>query len=215
MIIKTALIGAITAASLLAGAATGIAHADGGLAPHERTTVAPTGMSVTVGTMDAAHRVVPPLNGMPTSREVYLDNTSYGRVAGGAGRIRTGYFVACAVDLDVKFDIHAKAGVDVTLNAGVSAGLDMVTPTASVNIEPAIGGGIGIDLGITPGKIKDIPLGEKQLGPDSTGYLVNRDYQLRADGCGGPLTVQSYTIIEGTSPGADAADYIVGDPIQL
>ncbi|WP_040804739.1 MspA family porin [Nocardia concava] len=215
MTIKNAIAGAITAAGLFAGAPFGaIAHA-GELAPHEKTTVAPNGLSVTVGHMNNAAHPVAPLNGMPTSREVYLNNTSYGKVDGGTGKIRTGYFVACAVDLDVKFTISAKAGVDLTADLGISAGLEMVTPTASVDIEPEIGASIGFNLGITPGKITDVKLGEKQLPAGDTGYIVNNDYQLRVDGCGGPLTVQAYTIIEGTSPGADAADWVIGDPFQL
>ncbi|MFE3188598.1 MspA family porin [Nocardia sp. NPDC059240] len=218
MNIKTAIAGAITTAGLLGGVATGgIAHADGGLAPHEKTTVAPNGLSVTVGNQDASFHVVPPLNGMPTSREVYLSNTSYGKVTGGTAKIRTGYFAACAVDLDVKFNIAGTAGVNVSADLGVSAGLEMVTPTASVNIIPTIGGTIGFNLNITPGKIIDVKIdGDgKQLPVGDAGYIVSNDYQLKVDGCGGPLTVQSYTIIEGTSPGADAADYVVGDPITL
>ncbi|MEC3913184.1 MspA family porin [Nocardia sp. CDC160] len=216
MTIKNAIAGAVTAVGLLCGAPFGaIAHADGGLAPHEKTTVAPNGMSVTVGHRDNAARPVAPLNGMPTSREVYLDNTSYGSVEGGSGKIRTGYFVACAVDLDVSFDIKAKVGVDVTADLGVSAGLEMVTPTASVAIEPEIGAGISFDLGIKPGSITDIKLGEKEIPAGGTGYIVNRDYRLTVNGCGGPLTVQAYTIIEGTSPGADAADWVIGDRFSL
>ncbi|MFE5289094.1 MspA family porin [Nocardia sp. NPDC056611] len=216
MITKTAIAGAVTTVGLLCGApAAAIAHAEGGLAPHEKTTVAPNGLTATVGHRDHAAHPVAPLNRMPTSREVYLDNTSYGNVSGGTGKIRTGYFVACAVDLDVKFTIGANAGVDLRADLGVSAGLEMVTPTASVDIVPKIGASIGVTLGITPGKITDVKLGEKQLPAGDTGYIVNRDYQLRVDGCGGPLTVQAYTIIEATSPGADAADWVVGDPITL
>ncbi|MTJ61066.1 hypothetical protein GL303_33835 [Nocardia seriolae] len=214
MTIKTAIAATATALGLLCGAA-GIAHADGGLAPHEKTSAAPNGMSVTVGNKDAYFHVVPPLNGMPTSRELYLNNTAYGWVDGGTGKIRTGYLVACAVDLDVKFTIQGNAGVTLNAGVGVQAGLTAVTPTASVTISPTIGGSVGFNLGITPGKIVDFRLGEKQLPAGDTGYIVYNDYQLQVNGCGGPLTVQSYTIIEGTSPGADAADWVVGDPISL
>ncbi|MET9488755.1 MspA family porin [Nocardia sp. NPDC006630] len=212
MIIKTAFAAVVTAAGLTLGAGAG--HADV-LAPHEKTTTAPNGMSITVGHTGNAARVVPPLNGMPTSREVYLDNTSYGRVQGGTGKIRTGYFVACAVDLDVKFDIAANVGITADASVGVSAGTDLVTPSANVSIAPTIGGSIGVDLSITPGKINDIKLGEKELPAGGTGYIVDHDYRLTVNGCGGPLTVQAYTIIEATSPEADAGDWVIGDPIVL
>ncbi|MFE3256075.1 MspA family porin [Nocardia sp. NPDC059091] len=214
MIIKTAVSGVIAAASLFCGTA-GIAHADGGLAPHERITSAPNGMTVTVGQSDSAARPVPPMNGWPTSREVYLDNTFYGRVEGGTGKIRYGYFAGCAVDLDVKFDVEAKVGVDADASVGATASLTEVTPTASVAITPEISGSVGVDLSIKPGAIKDIKLGEKQLSGPDTGYALNRDYRLTVDGCAGPLTIKAYTIIEATSPGADATDEIMGDPIVL
>ncbi|WP_458686024.1 MspA family porin [Nocardia tengchongensis] len=213
MIIKTAFAGALTTIGLIAGAP--MAHAEGGFAPHERTTVAPNGMAITVGSRDAAARPVAPQNGMPTSREVYLDNTSYGSVAGGSAKIRTGYFVACAVDLDVKFTIGAKVGVDADVSVGASGSFTELTPTASVAITPEISGSIGFNLTIAPGAMKEIKLGEKQLPGADTGYIVNHDYHLAVDGCGGPLTIKSYTVIEATSPAADAADWIMGDPITL
>lgn len=212
MITKTAIAAALTAAGLVFGA--GNAHA-GALAPHEKTTVAPNGMTITVGHQDNAARPVAPLNGMPTSREVYLDNTSYGRVDGGTGKIRTGYFFACAVDLDVKFSVEGSVGADASVSIGVSADTLGVTPHADADITPTIGGGIGFDMTIAPGTITDVKLGEKQIPADGTGYIVNRDYKLTVKGCGGPLTVQAYTIIEATSPEVDAADWVMGDAVVL
>lgn len=215
MTTKTALVSALAATAVGIGTALGTPAQADALAPHEKTTVAPGGLTVTVGHLNNADRPVPPLNGMPTSREVYLDNTSYGQVTGGTGKIRTGYFVACAVDLDVKFNIAGKAGIDVSASLGVSAGAELVTPSASVDITPDIGASIGFDLSIAPGKITDVKLGEKQLPGSATGYIVNNDYKLTVNGCGGPLTVQAYTIIEASSPATDAADWVVGDPIVL
>ncbi|GAB4583319.1 MspA family porin [Nocardia sp. IFM 10818] len=215
MIIKTAFAAAVTAAGLIAGAPlAGTANA-WALAPHEKTLDAPNGMVVTVGHTANAARPVAPLNGMPTSREVYLDNTSYGAVTGGTGKIRTGYFVACAVDLDVTFSIDADIGIDAGVNVGVGVDMTGVTPLAGADISPSFGAGIGFDLSIAPGKITDIKLSEKELPPGGTGYIVGRDYRLTVEGCGGPLTVQAYTIIEATSPEADAADWVIGDPIVL
>ncbi|WP_067543979.1 MspA family porin [Nocardia crassostreae] len=215
MISKTALAAAVTAAGLIAGAPFAATADAWALAPHEKTLDAPNGMVVTVGHTNNAARPVAPLNGMPTSREVYLDNTSYGTVTGGTGTIRTGYFVACAVDLDVTFSIDADIGIDIGANIGVGVDITGVTPMASADISPRFGAGIGFDLAITPGKITDIALAEKELPPGGSGYIVNRDYRLTVEGCGGPLTVQAYTIIEATSPETDAADWVIGDPVVL
>ncbi|MVU78841.1 hypothetical protein GPX89_16505 [Nocardia sp. ET3-3] len=214
LIAKTAVSGVIATASLLSGSL-GIAHADGGIAPHERTTTAPNGMSITVGASDQAVRSVAPMNGWPTSREAYLDDTFYGKVEGGTGKIKYGFFAGCAVDLDVKFNVDGKVGIDANVTLGAEASLTEVTPTASVSIEPEIGGSVGFDLSITPGKIKQIDLGEKQLTGSNTVYAVFRDWRLTADNCAGPLTVKPYVIIEASSPEADATDEIMGDAISL
>ncbi|MEV6771406.1 MspA family porin [Nocardia sp. NPDC051030] len=219
MTIKTAFAAALTATGLLFGAGTGtLAHADA-LAPHEKTVTAPNGMTVTVGHLDNAVRPVSSMNFMPTTRQAYLDNTSYGRVVGGNGKLHSGFFVACAVDLDVKFTITATAGIDVDLSAGVSAGMTGVTPSASASISPEIGGHIGVNLSLAPGKIVDVKLptelSDKELPAGNTGYLIDRDYHLYVENCAGPLTVQAYTVIEASSPEANVAEYVMGDPYTL
>lgn len=198
----------------LAGPMAATANA-GGLAPHEKNSVAPNGMTVTVGHTDNWFNNVAPLNNMPTNREVYLTNTAYGSVEGGTGKIRTGWFVGCAVDLDVTFTVDAGIDIDLGADLGVSLGSSGVTPQASVGISPSIGGGIGFDLSIAPGTITDIPRGEKMIPAGGTGYIVDRDYRLKVEGCGGPLTVQAYTVIEASSPEADVADWVMGDPVIL
>ncbi|MBF6133708.1 MspA family porin [Nocardia otitidiscaviarum] len=216
MNIESVLIATVVATGVTVAGPFAATAGAGGLAPHEKTTAVPDGMSVTVGHTDSWFHPVAPLNGMPTNREVYLTNTSYGRVEGGTGTIHTGWLVGCAVDLDVTFDIDASVGVDADLGIGISANpLTGVTPHASAGITPRIGGGMGLHLSITPGEIVTVERGSKDLPPGSTGYVVDRDYRLTVQNCGGPLTVQSYTIVEATSPEADAADWVTGDPIVL
>ncbi|QLY31950.1 MspA family porin [Nocardia huaxiensis] len=216
MNIKTAVAAAMTAVGLALGGPLAAQSLAGPLAPHEKTTVAPNGMSVTVGHYNNAARAVTPLNFMPTSREVYLDNTSYGRIDGdGTGTIESGYFFACAVDMDVSFTISANAGIDLGSTIGVSAGATMVTPTASVDISPSIGASIGMTLGLAPGEIAQVTRGTKDIPAGGTAYITENDYRLTVNNCAGPLTVQAYTIIEATSPEADAAEWVMGDPFVL
>ncbi|WP_036498312.1 MspA family porin [Nocardia aobensis] len=76
---------------------------------HENTYLAPNGYSFTVGHLDYAAHPVTALNGMPTNREVFLDNTSYARIPSGTGTLKAGCFVACAVDIDLGFSADASA----------------------------------------------------------------------------------------------------------
>lgn len=213
MIIKTTAAAVAAIGLALGGPEAAIANA-GAMASHEKMLESPGGMVTTVGHMNTAFRPVAPMNGMPTDREVYLDNTAYGSIAGGTGKISTGFFVGCAVDLDVQFTIGADVGIDVTASAGVNVGSLGVTPSAGVDITPSIGGQFGFDLGITAGKIQKIDTGTKDLS-GATGYIVNRDYRLAVTGCGGQLTIKPFTVIEAKSPATDAADWVIGDPIIL
>ncbi|MQY19001.1 MspA family porin [Nocardia macrotermitis] len=211
MHIASAFVAVATAVGL--GLTAPFAAADTG-APHEKT-ISAEGFTFTVGHKDNAVHPVAPMNGMPTSREVYLDNTSYGRFDGpGTGKIRTGYFVACAVDLDVSFSVNAGAGLDAGATAGVDVG-DVVTPSAGVSIGPSVNAGIDTALTITPGTITDVRVAEKTLTPGRTGYIVSRDFQVRVNDCGGPLTVQAYTVIEASSPQVDGGDWVMGDPVVM
>jgi hypothetical protein len=211
----------ITSAIAIATAAFGIAigapaaTADGGFAPHENTYVTPDGLTYTVGHSDYAVRPIAPLNGMPTNREVFLDGTFYGRVDAGTGTLKAGYFVACAVDIDVTFSANASASLSTSVNAGVSISPDLVSPTAGVTIEPTITAGVGVNLAITPGVIEDVSLGEKPLAPGTTGSIVSHDFHLSVKNCGGPLTIRPYSMITASSPDTDATGAVFGDPAVL
>ncbi|MFE7796181.1 MspA family porin [Nocardia sp. NPDC057440] len=191
------------------------AHA-GGMAPHEKTVTGPNGFAFTVGHTDEAFRPIAPLNGMPTNREVFLDDTFYGHVdAPGTGTLKAGYLLACAVDITATVTLGAGVGIDAGFHLGVNASGDSTTPSASADLGPSLHAGAGIDLSITPGKIEKFEVGTKVLPSDSTGYLISRDFHLLVQNCGGPLTIRSYTIIEAQSPEADGRDAIYGDPIFL
>ncbi|MBL1075076.1 MspA family porin [Nocardia sp. 2] len=215
MNIKTVVATAMTGIALALGGPFAAQAQAGALAPHEKIVTAPNGMTVTAGHFDNAAHPVASLNLMPTSREVYLDNTSYGRVDGGTGVIHTGFFFACAVALDVDFTFKAGASLDLDASIGVTAGATLVTPTAGVTLSPSIGASIGMTLGMSPGEIVDLPLGSKDIPAGGTGYVTQSGYRLTVNDCAGPLTVQAYTIVEATSPEADTASWVIGDPFVL
>ncbi|MFX0580479.1 MspA family porin [Nocardia nepalensis] len=214
MNIKSAL---VTAATMVALASAGAPFASAqGMAPHEKNYSGPVGFEITVGHMDEQFRPVPPLNGMPTNREVFLDDTFYAQVPANAkGTLKAGYLVACAVDLDLKIGIQAGIGFDAGFSIGVSGGEDSVSPNFDASIGPKIYAGVSLDMSIAPGEIKPIEVGTKELAPGGTGYLVSHDYHLLVKNCGGPLTIQSYVTLTAVSPAVTAADAVTGDRIFL
>lgn len=194
--------------SPFAGAAT--------MAPHEKTVEGPNGFRFTVGHSGQAFHPVPPLNGMPTNREVFLDDTFYGRVeADGTGTLKAGYLVACAVDLTVGIDLGAAIGFEAGIRVGGSSSGDSASSSVDAGLGPDLHVGASIDLSIVPGKVQPFEVGTKELPPGSTGYFVSRDFHVSVQDCGGPLTIRSYTIVEAESPEVSGREAVYGDPIFL
>ncbi|MCP2295521.1 MspA protein [Nocardia amikacinitolerans] len=186
------------------------------MAPHEKTVEGPNGFRFTVGHSGQAFHPVAPLNGMPTNREVFLDDTFYGRVeAGGTGTLKAGYLVACAVDLTVGIDLGAAIGFDGGFRVGGSSSSDSASSGVDASLGPDLSIGASIDLSITPGKVQPFEVGTKELPTGSTGYFVSRDFHVSVQDCGGPLTIRSYTIVEAQSPEVSGREAVYGDPIFL
>ncbi|BAD55746.1 MspA family porin [Nocardia farcinica] len=208
-------IGLLAAALVSAGLLAAPAADAATLAPHEKTYTAPGGVEFTVGHRDHAVRPAPSLNGMPTNRDLYVDNTFYGRINAGTGTLSAGYLVACAVDLTAELNLGAEIGVDADLRAGVSIGPESVLPGLDVDMGPYLGAGIGVDLSLSPGTVVDLPVGEHPLHPGDEGYLFSRDRRIHVEGCGGPLTVQPYVFLTVDAAEVRADGAVFGDPFTL
>ncbi|MFD3510915.1 MspA family porin [Nocardia sp. NPDC058666] len=181
------------------------------MAPHERTYHGPAGFELTIGHAEESYRMVPPLNAMPTNREVFLDNTAYVTAPIGAtGTLESGYFVACAVDLTLSVGLDG--GIDV--RAGASVGTGSSGPEASADIGPSISAGINLNLSLSPGEIKKIDVGSMPLGAGTT-YLVNRDFHLMVGNCGGPLNVYSWATVTASTGQVSATNSIFGDTMFM
>ncbi|WP_019932916.1 MspA family porin [Nocardia sp. BMG111209] len=215
MHITSAIAIAATTVGLVLGAPE--ASADTGVfAPHENTYVTTDGLTYTVGHAGSAVHPIAPLNNMPTNREAFMEGSFYGRVSGdGTGTLRAGYFIACAVDIDVVFSATAGVTMSLGANAGVAAAPDLVSPSVAASIGPSIAAGIGLDLSISPGKIKDVVIDAKTLTPDRTATVVSHDFHLWAHHCGGPLTIRPYSMITVSSPDTDASGAVFGDPMVI
>ncbi|MFD4462408.1 MspA family porin [Nocardia sp. NPDC058480] len=181
------------------------------MAPHETTYHGPAGFELTLGHTEESYRLVPPLNAMPTNREVFLDNTAYVTAPLGAtGDITSGYLVACAVDLTLSVGFNG----GISASAGASIGFGSSGPDASVDIGPSITAGMDLSLSLAPGEIKKIDVGSMSLGAGTT-YLVNRDFHLMVGNCGGPLNVYSWATVTASTGQVSATNSVFGDTMFL
>ncbi|MGW5450692.1 MspA family porin [Nocardia sp. NPDC003979] len=181
------------------------------MAPHESTYHGPEGFQLTIGHTDQSYRLVPPLNAMPTNREVFLNNTAYVTAPPGAtGDLSSGYLVACAVDLELSVGLDGGISVD----AGASVGFGSSGPDGSVDIGPSISAGLDLSLSMAPGEIKKIDMGSMPLSSGTT-YLVNRDFHLMVGNCGGPLNVYSWATVTAGTGQVEATNSVFGDTMFL
>ncbi|NKX90566.1 MspA family porin [Nocardia coubleae] len=181
------------------------------MAPHESTYHGPEGFQLTIGHTDQSYRLVPPLNAMPTNREVFLNNTAYVTAPPGAtGDLSSGYLVACAVDLELSVGLDGGISVD----AGASVGFGSSGPDGSVDIGPSISAGLNLSLSMAPGEIKKIDMGSMPLSSGTT-YLVNRDFHLMVGNCGGPLNVYSWATVTAGTGQVEATNSVFGDTMFL
>ncbi|MFI5784040.1 MspA family porin [Nocardia sp. NPDC051570] len=180
------------------------------LAPHERADTTPTGTQFTVGHQDETIDQVPALNQTPTSLEMFVSNTSYGRITGTAtGTLKTGYLLGCAVNLTaVSVGLFGQLGIapGVTLGGGIAP---------VITIGPQISAGPELTLALKPGEITDVQGDTRPLTPDITGYLIHRNTHFMLNGCLGGAGIRSYTTITVTTPEATDGDTVYGDPTNL
>ncbi|WP_040686123.1 MspA family porin [Nocardia vinacea] len=206
---------AAVGAALLAGATN--AQAEGlSLPPHESSVAMEDGWQLAVGHRNEEANRVPPLNGIGTTREVFVTNQAYGSIAGHGSKLqgvvlRTGYHVGCAVDLT---SITLGASVNVGFTPGILINPGIPTPTVGANIGPTASISPSFQVTLAPGKVVDLPTGEKPL-EDTKAFITTRNAHVKIDGCVGPASIRSYTIIAAKSTQADDSVAVYGDPIPL
>lgn len=186
------------------------------LSPHEQTITTPDGWQVTVGHKQESANKVAPLNGIFLTREVFVTNQAYGRL-GGSGTslqgvvMKTGYHLGCGMDVT---SISLGASVTAGLSPGINISAGIPTPTVGASITPNFSVTPSFNVTLTPGKVVDLPLGEKVVN-GQTAYITNRDVHVKLDGCAAQAAIRSYTIIAVKSAEADDSVAVYGDPVPL
>lgn len=206
----------MVAVTTIGGCTVAATSATGASAAHERTYSVPE-FTYTVGNSDQQAHSIPPLNGMPTNREVLVDGTFYGRVAAPAtGKLHAGYLVACAAEMDASVAIQAGLSGFSELSGNLYIAPSQVSPGLYWDVvDGTISGSATVDTTLKPGKVTDVKVADKDLKSDTTGTLYSRDFRIEVDNCAGPLTVQPYTSINADTPGDSGTGMILGDPIQM
>lgn len=154
---------------------------------------------------------VPNLAAAANSREAFVtfDATA---TATGSGSITDSLFIAgyqlgCQTDVSTGLQMGATAGIAPTVGVGLP------DPSVSAGVSSGVAGFVQTVL--QPGVIVDLPLANMALSDGGTGMLDVDNLHIKADACGGDVTVRSYAYLRISTDAAHSNFAIYGDPIRI
>jgi hypothetical protein len=159
----------------------------------------------------------PNLAGAPNSHEAFLTVTGVASATGGSSPITDsvlviGYQLGCQNDVSAGLQFGGTGGGipngNVTLTPGSST-------TNALNLG-SLGGGAGFGQTVVqPGVIVDVPLSNMTLNANNEAALDIDDLHIKADACGGDVTIRSYLYLRISTQVAHTQYAIYGDPIKI
>lgn len=157
---------------------------------------------------------VPNLANANDSREGFVTASATATAVGGSSPITdsvfiVGYQLGCQSDVSAGLQYGGTAGVA----PQGSMGFDGATPSASVG---GAGGAAGfVQTVLQPGVIVDLPLSNMALNGGGLAMIDIDNIHIKADACGGDVTVRSYAYLRVSTEAAHTQFAIYGDPIRI
>ena len=84
-------------------------------------------------------------------------------------------------------------------------------------VNAGVGGGLTgyVQTNLQPGVITDLPMASMPLGSQGLGMLDVTNLHIKADACGGPVTIRSFAYLRISTDIERSEFAIYGDPIQI
>jgi hypothetical protein len=158
---------------------------------------------------------IPNLANAQNSREGFVTASATATAVGGANPITDSIFIL-GYQLGCQSDVSAGLQYGVTGGGGPSGavGIGGGSPvSASVGID---GGAAGfVQTVLQPGVIVDLPLSNMTLSPNGQAMIDIDNIHIKADACGGDVTIRSYAYLRISTDAAHTQFAIYGDPIKI
>lgn len=156
---------------------------------------------------------VPNLANAGDSREGFVTASATATAVGGSSPITDsifilGYQLGCQSDVSAGLQYGGTAGVAPQAAVGVGSG-----PGVSVGGTGGVAGFVQTVL--QPGVIVDLPLSNMTLNQDGRAMLDIDNIHIKADACGGDVTVRSYAYLRISTDSAHTQFAVYGDPIKI
>lgn len=157
---------------------------------------------------------IPNLANARDSREGFVTASATATAVGGVNPITDsifilGYQLGCQSDVSAGLQYGATAGAAPLGSIGFDGGI----PGASIG---AGGGAAGfVQTVLQPGVIVDLPLSNMALSPAGQAMIDIENIHIKADACGGDVTIRSYAYLRISTDAAHTQFAIYGDPIKI
>ncbi|WAC91892.1 MspA family porin [Mycobacterium sp. Aquia_213] len=157
----------------------------------------------------------PNLAGAPNSHEAFITVTGTVTATGGSSPITDslliiGYQLGCQNDVSAGLQIGGTGGTIPNGTVSLTPGSPSTTDLGNA------GGGAGFGQTVLqPGVIVDLPLSNMTLNDKGQAALDIEDLHIKADACGGDVTIRSLLYLRISTKVAHTQYAIFGDPIKI
>jgi hypothetical protein len=160
---------------------------------------------------------VPNLANATNSREAFVTLSATASAAGGTAPITdsvviAGYQLGCQSDVSSGLGIGGAGAFGPSASIGGPVGI----PGQSLANVGIAGGLTGfVQTTIQPGVIVEVPMANMPLSPGGSAMLDVDNIHIKADACGGDVTIRSYCYMRIATADARNEFAIYGDPIKI
>lgn len=157
---------------------------------------------------------VPNLAAAANSREAFVSFEATATAGGGQppiadSMIVAGYQLGCQVDVSSGLQL----GGAIAMAPAAAVGVSSTGPSANAGVG---GGSSGyLQTNLQPGVIADLPMASMPLGSAGYGMLDVTNLHIKADACGGPVTIRSFVYLRISSDVERSEFAIYGEPVQI
>ncbi|MGD9618786.1 MAG: MspA family porin [Mycolicibacterium sp.] len=151
---------------------------------------------------------IPNLANARESREGFVTLSATATATGGSSAITDSLFI-------VGYQLGCQTDVSTGVQLGGAGGLSPIADLGLLDI--GVAGGLSgyIQTVLQPGVIVDLPLSNMALNEDGRAMIDLDNIHVKADACGGDVTIRSYGYLRISTEAAHTQFAIYGDPIKI
>ena len=178
------------------------------MAPQQYVKDTSDGWHLTLSIHDERVNSVPNLAEASNSREGFVTFSATASASGGSSPITDSLFIA-GYQLGCQSDVSSGLGIGGIATGSGNIGLPSTAATAGGSLTGFV------QTVVQPGVITDLPMSNMVLNTDGRGELNIDNIHVKADACGGDVTVRSYAYLRISTAAAHSSFAVYGDPIKI